>query len=247
MGKALGLLWVLALAAISPALGADLSAERVRQILAAATPEKPADLSGKNLENLDLSKVDFKRANLSRTNLFGAKLVDANLSGANLTGAKLDLAWIMRANFTNADLSNASLLGLVVSSGLDYFPRRGADLSGRQFLGSAHYRPTQPVRSPRGGFRRRQDGRRHDKSVDGADAGRSFRRQSGRSQFYWGRSQPRADALCQPDRGQVEWGQLVRGGSLGRGPDRRRSDWRRRDRSRFRRRGSDECSRPRHR
>ena len=56
MGKALGLLWVLALAAISPALGADLSAEQVREILAASTPEKPADLSGKNLENLDLSK-----------------------------------------------------------------------------------------------------------------------------------------------------------------------------------------------
>src|ERR1700720_2291923 len=84
---------------ISPAKSGDFSAARVRAIVAAATADKPADLSGKSLENLDLSSLDFRQANLS--------------------GAKLDLAWIMRANFTNADLSNASLLGLVVSSGLD--------------------------------------------------------------------------------------------------------------------------------
>jgi uncharacterized protein YjbI with pentapeptide repeats len=106
-------------ASISSALGADLSADQVREILAAAPPEKPPDLSGKSLENLDLSKVGFKRANLSGANLFGAKLDSADLSGANLSGAKLDLAWIMRANFSDADLSNASLLGLVVSSGLE--------------------------------------------------------------------------------------------------------------------------------
>jgi uncharacterized protein YjbI with pentapeptide repeats len=118
VGRLRKLLWALLVAPISPVLGADLSAEEVREILAAAS-DKPADLSGKSLENLDLSKLDFRRANLSGANLFGAKLDGADLSGANLSGAKLDLAWIMRANFTNADLSNTSLLGLVVSSGLE--------------------------------------------------------------------------------------------------------------------------------
>src|SRR5208282_4038782 len=107
-----GLAWVLFVVLISPAHGADLTTAQVREIAAAATPGKPADLSGKFLENLDLSNFDFKGANLS-----GTKLDGAHLSGADLSGAKLDLAWIMRANFTNADLSNASLLGLVVSSG----------------------------------------------------------------------------------------------------------------------------------
>jgi uncharacterized protein YjbI with pentapeptide repeats len=135
------LVFVLALVvlATSPVRGADLNAAQVREILASGAPDKPADLSGKSLENLDLSNLDFKRANLSGANLFGAKLVGADLSGANLPGAKLDLAWIMRANFTNADLSNASLLGLVVSSGLDISPAetpvfRGANFSGAHII-----------------------------------------------------------------------------------------------------------------
>jgi len=139
MKRALGCVWVLLMLAISPCRGADLNAEQVREILALAAPDKPADLSGKSLENLDLSNLDFKRANLAGANLFGAKLVGAALSGANLSGAKLDLAWIMRANFTNADLSNASLLGLVVSSGLDFSPAeapvfRGANFSGAHII-----------------------------------------------------------------------------------------------------------------
>lgn len=122
--------------AAEPLPGAGLSAEQVREILAAATPEKPADLSGKSLENLDLSNLDLKWANLSGANLFGAKLDGANLAGANLSGAKLDLAWIMRANFTNADLSNASLFGLVVSSGLDVSPAEAPTFRGANFSGA---------------------------------------------------------------------------------------------------------------
>jgi len=65
--------------------------------------------------------------------------VGANLAGAKLSRAKLDLAWIMRANFTNADLSDTSLLGLVVSSGLDISPAeapvfRGANFSGARII-----------------------------------------------------------------------------------------------------------------
>lgn len=53
-----------------------------------------------------------------------------------MTGAKLDLAWIMRANFTGANLSNASLLGLVVSSGLDYSPGEAPTFKGANFSGA---------------------------------------------------------------------------------------------------------------
>jgi len=111
------LVWALLVVPISPAPGADLNAEQVREILAAAPINRPT--FPEIAREPHLSKLDFRRANLSGANLFGAKLDGADLSGANLSGAKLDLAWIMRANFTNADLSNASLLGLVVSSGLD--------------------------------------------------------------------------------------------------------------------------------
>jgi len=128
--------WALVFVWISPAQSGDFSAARVRAIVAAATADKPADLSGKSLENLDLSSLDFRQANLSGANLFGAKLDSADLSGANLSGAKLDLAWIMRANFTNADLSNASLLGLVVSSGLDISLAEAPIFRGAKFSGA---------------------------------------------------------------------------------------------------------------
>ena len=133
------LVWLLAALWIPAAHSSDLDAAQLREILAAATPEKPADFSGRLLENLDLSNLDFKRAKLAGANLFGAKLVNSDLAGADLSGARLDLAWIMRANFTNADLSNASLLGLVVSSGLDISlaeaPRfKGANFSGARII-----------------------------------------------------------------------------------------------------------------
>jgi uncharacterized protein YjbI with pentapeptide repeats len=129
-------LWMFLLLLTSPAQSADLTAEQVRGILAAASRDKPANLSGRSLENLDLSNFDFKGANLSGANLFGAKLDSAELSGANLSGARLDLAWIMRANFTNADLSKASLLGLVVSSGLEISLAEAPTFKGANFSGA---------------------------------------------------------------------------------------------------------------
>ena len=136
MGMILHLAAVLLFASMSLARGADLSAIQVREIVAAATPDKPADLSKKSLENLDLSNLDFKGANLSGANLFGAKLDGANLIGANLSGAKLDLAWIMRANFTDADLSHASLFGPIVSSGLETSPAEAPIFKGTNFSGA---------------------------------------------------------------------------------------------------------------
>src|SRR5215472_17255310 len=121
MNRAAKWICLLLMLAASPCRAADLSAEQVRERLAAATREKPADFSGKSLDNLDLSNLDFKRA---------------NLSGADLSRAKLDLAWIMRANFTAADLSNASLFGLVVSSGLDVSPDEAPIFKAANFSGS---------------------------------------------------------------------------------------------------------------
>jgi uncharacterized protein YjbI with pentapeptide repeats len=121
---------------ITPVQGADLSAVQVREIVAAATPDKPVDLSRKSLEDLDLSNLDFRRANLSGTNLYGAKLDGTNLVGANLTGARLDLAWIMRANFTDADLSHASLFGPVVSTGLETSAAEAPIFKGANFSGA---------------------------------------------------------------------------------------------------------------
>src|ERR1700738_1137557 len=74
MDKLLNFMWVLLVVPTLTVSAADFSAEQVREILAVATPDKRADLSGKSLENLDLSNVDFKKANLSGANLFGAKL-----------------------------------------------------------------------------------------------------------------------------------------------------------------------------
>jgi uncharacterized protein YjbI with pentapeptide repeats len=125
------LVWVILTVLFPSALGADLTAEQVRQTVAAAGPGKPVDLSGESLENIDLSKVDFRRANL-----FGAKLDGTDFSSANLSGAKLDLAWIIRANFTNADLSNASLLGLVVPSELENRAAEAPIFKGARFAGA---------------------------------------------------------------------------------------------------------------
>ena len=105
-----------------PVHAADLSAEQVRAALVAASPGQRADFSGKSLRNLDLSHLDFSGADLANADLFGAKLEGANFTGANLAGANLNLAWIIRADFTRANLSHASLVGPVVSMGMEQKP-----------------------------------------------------------------------------------------------------------------------------
>jgi len=92
-----------------PAMAADMATRDVVALLFAATPEKPANLSGKDLRNLDLAGVDFKRANLKGAFLFGADLSGAKLSGCDLEGANLDRATLTRADFSGANLANASI------------------------------------------------------------------------------------------------------------------------------------------
>lgn len=119
---------------------ADLTAAEVRGALAQATPQHPADFSGKDLSKLDLSGLDLSHAKLAHADLFAAKLVGAKLVGADLRFARLDLAWIMRADFSGADLSHASLFGPVVALGLDPPPPgdaprfAGADFTGARVI-----------------------------------------------------------------------------------------------------------------
>ena len=121
------------------AFGADLTGAQVRDALAQATTDHPADFAGKSLEKLDLSKLNFTGAKLAGANLFGANLTEANFTDADLSGAKLDLAWVMRTNFTRAKLTKASLQGLVVSMGMETSAAQapilpGADLSGARIV-----------------------------------------------------------------------------------------------------------------
>ena len=52
MKRALGLILLLLMTAMAPALAADLTADQVHKLLTAAAPNRPANLSGKSLESL---------------------------------------------------------------------------------------------------------------------------------------------------------------------------------------------------
>jgi uncharacterized protein YjbI with pentapeptide repeats len=116
--------------AAAPSRSGRLTRDEVLAALAAASPEHPASLAGKDLSDLDLSGVDFKRADLSRsrlehTNLAGARLfsttlTDAVATSANLTGANLDVAVMYRVDLRHASLRDASLFAAILT---------GADLS----------------------------------------------------------------------------------------------------------------------
>src|SRR3989442_3926637 len=91
----------------APALAQQpLTRAQVLAALAAATPQAPADLTGRDLSGLDLSGVDFKRANLSRCRLVKTVFVKAQLFSATLS-----YAVATGANFTLANL-DASLMSL---------------------------------------------------------------------------------------------------------------------------------------
>jgi len=79
------------------------------------------DLSGKRLNNLDLSGLD-----LSKTKLEGSYINGTNFTGSNLDGVKLNKAWALKANFSNATLKGASLIETEMMDGIC----DGADFSG---------------------------------------------------------------------------------------------------------------------
>jgi len=84
------------------------------------------NLSGVNLEGLDLKGDNFERANLTGANLRGAYLrgtvlEEATLVDADLTGAILRDTWLQEA-----DLSGANLTGIILSGRTNF---RGAKYS----------------------------------------------------------------------------------------------------------------------
>ena len=81
------------------------------------------DLSGKRLNNLDLSGLD-----LSKTKLEGSYINGTNFTGSNLDGVKLNKAWALKANFSNATLKGASPIETEMMDGIC----DGADFSGAQ-------------------------------------------------------------------------------------------------------------------
>jgi len=120
--------------------GERLTRDQVLAALAAATPQRPADLTGKDLSGLDLAGVDFKRANLSRcrcvgTNfskaqMFSVTLSDAMASQAIFVGTTLDVAVMYRVDLRRANLRDASLFATILT-GADF---SDADLTGARVI-----------------------------------------------------------------------------------------------------------------
>lgn len=96
-------------ASAQPLLDAKTSLARVLQPkpgTARSCPQcdlRGADLSGKNLTEINLTGADLSHANLSN-----ATLDDASFNGANLTGTRFDRASVKRSNFSRANLTSAS-------------------------------------------------------------------------------------------------------------------------------------------
>ena len=80
-------------------------------------PDEVSDLSGANLNDMDLSEADLRGANLE-----GVELEEADLSRAKLEGAKLNKAKLFKARLNGARLKRAEL--------------READLSWADFRGA---------------------------------------------------------------------------------------------------------------
>lgn len=126
---------MLALTAVGAA-GGELSARDVVGALFKATPGATPDLSGKDLERLDLAGVDFKGAKLANADLFGADLARANMAKTDLSGAMLDRATITGTNFSGADLTGASILRPNVFSTLDAVRSEVPDFSDAKLAGA---------------------------------------------------------------------------------------------------------------
>ena len=76
------------------------------------------DLSGANLEGVNLMDANLEVANLMDANLSGANLAYADLNGANLAGADLESARLGRFDLRGAILCNTIMPdGLVIYSG----------------------------------------------------------------------------------------------------------------------------------
>lgn len=117
-------------------LAGELSVDDVQARIDTATPEEPADFSGRDLSRLDLSGLDLSGVNLAGADLTNARLEDTRLAGANLNGANLNGTWLIGADFSNADLSGAQLFGPVVAQGLEASREQSPLFAGTDFSGA---------------------------------------------------------------------------------------------------------------
>lgn len=66
--------------ACAASVAAELTVAQVQSARAETTASAPADFSGKDLFDIDLSGRGFRRAVMRRTSLFTSKLVEADFS-----------------------------------------------------------------------------------------------------------------------------------------------------------------------
>jgi uncharacterized protein YjbI with pentapeptide repeats len=118
------------------ALGADLTAREVTQLLFKSQGQGMVDLSKKDLTFLDLSGIDFKQASFEGSDLHGVVFSDSNLSGANLKGVTLNLATLTRTNLSNANLEGASLLRVAYTASMDPRPSETPSFKGANLRGA---------------------------------------------------------------------------------------------------------------
>lgn len=99
-------------------------------------PFKP-DLSGCDLNHLNLSNIDLSSANLANAVFLGAWLNDAQFEGADLSGANLRNAKLVGANLVDADLSGADLTNAKLDgSNLSGAKLYKSELTGARFDGA---------------------------------------------------------------------------------------------------------------
>jgi uncharacterized protein YjbI with pentapeptide repeats len=118
-------------------LGIGVVAETLRRYAAGDRDFQNLDLSGAQLDGVDLRGANFIGAQLSRANLCnarldGVKLAIANLSDADLTGACLRDAKLVGANLNRAILAGADLAG----ANLDGADLSNADLTDTNLAGT---------------------------------------------------------------------------------------------------------------
>jgi uncharacterized protein YjbI with pentapeptide repeats len=100
------------------------------------------DLTGANLQAMDLSGLDFEKSQLRGARLQGANLTRAKLQGAYLSGAQLQGAYLLGAQLQGAKLSSAQLqwaylLGAQLQGAkLSSAQLQEADLLGAQLQGA---------------------------------------------------------------------------------------------------------------
>ncbi len=130
-----------------------LTREDVLKLIEEHGGPKGLDLSGKNLELIDLSNLNLSGVIFDKANLMGANLQlsnlqeQASLQGTNLSGANLELASLLYANIKEANLGKAKLRGASLynaqlqkadlwAADLTYTDLKEADLEGVNLRGA---------------------------------------------------------------------------------------------------------------